>query len=75
MVLIGLMANNVAPARVGELVRAYLLGERESMSKSTALGTIAVDRAFDGLTLVAILGFVVALSGANAGVKLVGVLK
>ena len=73
VVLIGLMTNNVAPARVGELVRAYLLGERESMNKSTALGTIAVDRAFDGLTLVAILGIVTAFSGADAGVKSVGI--
>jgi uncharacterized protein (TIRG00374 family) len=73
VVLVGLMANNVAPARVGELVRAYLLGERESINKSTALGTIAVDRAFDGLTLVAILGCVTAISGGHAGVRLVGV--
>ena len=73
VVLIGLMTNNIAPARVGELVRAYLLGERESMNKSTALGTIAVDRAFDGLTLVAILGIVTAFSGANNDVKSVGV--
>jgi uncharacterized protein (TIRG00374 family) len=73
VVLIGLMANNIAPARIGELVRAYLLGERESISKSTALGTIAVDRAFDGLTLVAILGIVVAASGASAGVKTIGI--
>lgn len=73
VVLIGLMTNNIAPARVGELVRAYLLGERESMSKSTALGTIAVDRTFDGLTLVAMLGVVVAASGADAAVKGVGV--
>jgi uncharacterized protein (TIRG00374 family) len=73
IVLIGLMTNNVAPARVGELVRAYLLGEKESMSKSTALGTIAVDRAFDGLTLVAILGVAIALAGANTGVKSVGI--
>jgi len=73
VVLIGLMANNVAPARIGELVRAYLLGERESMSKSTALGTIAVDRAFDGLTLVIMLGIVVAISGADAAVQGVGV--
>ncbi len=72
VVLIGLMTNNVAPARVGELVRAYLLGERERMSKSTALGTIAVDRAFDGLTLVAILGIVIAFSGANSEVKSIG---
>lgn len=74
VVLIGLMTNNVAPLRVGELVRAYLVGERESMSKSTALGTIAVDRAFDGLTLVAMLGIVVALTGSNGGVKGVGIL-
>ena len=73
VVLIGLMTNNVAPARVGELVRAHLIGERESMNKSTALGTIAVDRAFDGLTLVAILGTVTLISGANPEVKGIGV--
>src|SRR5918996_426398 len=71
--IVGLMANNIAPARIGELVRAYLVGQRESISKSTALGTIAVDRAFDGLTLVAILGIVVAGSGASAGVKTIGI--
>ncbi len=73
VVLIGLMTNNVAPARVGELVRAHLVGERESMNKSTALGTIAVDRAFDGLTLVAILGTVTLVSGASPEVKGIGV--
>lgn len=74
VVLIGLMTNNVAPLRVGELVRAYLVGERESMSKSTALGTIAVDRAFDGLTLVAILAIAAVASGTNGGVKGVGIM-
>ncbi len=73
IVLIGLMANNVAPARVGELVRAYLLGEKLSMSKSTALGTIAVDRVFDGLTLVAILGIVTVFSGSNRAIQGVGI--
>jgi uncharacterized protein (TIRG00374 family) len=72
VVIIGLMTNNVAPARVGELVRAYLVGEREQISKSTALGTIAVDRALDGLTLVAILGIVAVASGANAELKSIG---
>src|SRR4029079_14372001 len=71
--LIGLMANNIAPARVGELVRAYLVGEREGMSKTTALGTIAVDRAFDGLTLVATLGICTAIAGGDARVKSLGV--
>jgi uncharacterized protein (TIRG00374 family) len=72
--LIGLMANNIAPARVGELVRAYLVGERENISKTTALGTIAVDRAFDGLTLVATLGICTAIAGGDARVKSLGVI-
>ncbi len=72
VVLIGLMANNVMPARVGELVRAYLVGERENVSKSAALGTIAVDRIFDGLTLVAILAGVTAFSGTDAKIRDIG---
>jgi uncharacterized protein (TIRG00374 family) len=73
VVIIGLMTNNVAPMRLGEFVRAYLVGERESMSKSTAFGTIAVDRAFDGLALVAILGAVTTLSHSDAGHQSLGV--
>ena len=72
VVLIGLMSNNVAPARIGELVRAYLVGQRESIDKSAAFGTIALDRLFDGLTLVAILGVMVVISGADTGVKSLG---
>jgi uncharacterized protein (TIRG00374 family) len=52
VVIIGFMANNLIPARVGELVRAYVLRERERVSMSASLGTIVVDRVFDGLTLV-----------------------
>lgn len=52
VVIIGLMVNNLVPARLGEIARAYLLGEREKASKAAALGTIAVDRLFDGLTLI-----------------------
>jgi len=59
VVIIGLMANNILPARAGELVRAYVLGEREKVSKASSLGTIAVDRLFDGLTLVPMLLIVI----------------
>jgi uncharacterized protein (TIRG00374 family) len=72
VVLIGLMSNNVAPARIGELVRAYLVGQREGIDKSAAFGTIALDRLYDGLTLVAILGVMVLISGADTGVKSLG---
>lgn len=65
VVIIGLMANNIVPARAGELVRAYVLGEREKVSKAASLGTIAVDRLFDGLTLIPMLLIVAAFVGSE----------
>lgn len=52
---IGLMVNNLLPARLGEFVRAYLIGERENISKSAALATIVIERIFDGLAILMIL--------------------
>ncbi|MDP2727257.1 MAG: lysylphosphatidylglycerol synthase transmembrane domain-containing protein [Dehalococcoidia bacterium] len=49
--VLGFMANNVLPLRIGELVRAYLLGEKESISKTSILATILVERVLDALTL------------------------
>ena len=51
VVAIGYMANNVLPIRLGELVRANFLGEKEGVSKASSLATIVVERALDGLTL------------------------
>jgi uncharacterized protein (TIRG00374 family) len=48
---VGLMANNVLPLRTGEVVRAYALSMRHPVTKSAALGTIAVERIFDGVTM------------------------
>lgn len=53
--IIGYMANNLLPARAGEVVRAYVLGDRERISKMGTFGTIAVERLFDGCTLVLML--------------------
>ena len=53
--IIGYMANNLLPARAGELVRAYVLGDREHLSKMGTFGTIAVERLFDGCVLVLML--------------------
>lgn len=52
---IGLMANNVLPARVGEFVRAYALGRREPVPTATAFGGLFVERMFDGFAHVGIL--------------------
>jgi uncharacterized protein (TIRG00374 family) len=53
VVVIGYMANNVLPARIGEFVRAYVLSWRQGVAKSATLATIAIERIFDGLTMVA----------------------
>ena len=54
IIAVGYMANNVLPLRTGEIVRSYVLGRRFGVRKTAALATIAVERLFDGLTL---LGF------------------
>jgi len=54
--MIGFMANNVLPMRLGELVRAYALGRSGGVSKSSAFATIVVERAFDLLAVLLFLG-------------------
>ena len=49
---IGYLANNVLPARLGELVRSHALGEGEGLSRTTVLGTIVVERILDTLIVV-----------------------
>jgi uncharacterized protein (TIRG00374 family) len=51
VVVIGYMGNNVYPARAGELIRAYVLRRRESISVSASLATIVIERVFDGLVM------------------------
>ena len=55
IVIIGFMANNILPARAGEFVRAYMLGVKESCSKSLALATVVMERILDGLVFVLLL--------------------
>jgi uncharacterized protein (TIRG00374 family) len=53
---IGMMANNVLPARAGELVRVFVLvRERKDVPWSAALASLAVDRVFDALCVVLLL--------------------
>jgi hypothetical protein len=52
--LVGYLANNVLPARLGELVRCHYLGDREGISRSATLGTVVVERVVDTVVLVGI---------------------
>lgn len=66
ILVVGNMANNLLPLRIGELVRAYLLGERHNLSKMASLGTGVVERIFDGLTLLVFLTATILFLGANS---------
>ncbi len=54
--MIGLMANNIFPARAGEILKAYILGKHSGVSKSACLATVVLERLWDGITLVAFIG-------------------
>jgi uncharacterized protein (TIRG00374 family) len=49
------MANNILPLRAGELVRSYTASRLAQIRFTTVLSSIAVERIFDGLTVVALL--------------------
>lgn len=48
---IGYFGNNVFPARLGELLRAYVLRRKEAVPISTSLAPIIIERVFDGLVM------------------------
>lgn len=54
-VALGFMANNLLPLRAGELIRSYTAARLTHARFSTVLSSIAVERIFDGLTVVALL--------------------
>jgi uncharacterized protein (TIRG00374 family) len=73
--LIGYLANNILPARLGELVRSHYAGEREGFSRATALGTVVVERIVDIAVVVAIASlaiFVLHIRGLVASAVLIG---
>jgi uncharacterized protein (TIRG00374 family) len=74
--LVGYLANNVLPARLGELVRSHYLGDREGLSRTTTLGTVVVERVVDFVVVVAIASaaiIVLSVRGIVASAVLVGI--
>lgn len=53
LVAIGYLANNILPARAGEVVRAVLLKDKQGVSISASLATVIVERVFDGVVMLA----------------------
>ncbi len=56
VVIMGYAANNVLPFRLGEVVRAYIMGSKNNISRITCLGSIATERIIDGIIILFLLG-------------------
>lgn len=52
--LIGYFGNNVLPLRLGELLRSYIVGKENQLSKSFVIGTVVLERLMDMLALVSL---------------------
>jgi uncharacterized protein (TIRG00374 family) len=73
--LVGYLANNILPARLGELVRSHYLGDREGISRASALGTVVVERVVDtavAVSIGALAIFVLHVRGVVASAVLIG---
>ena len=67
VVVVGYMANNLIPVRIGELMRAYYLTLREGVSTLATFGTVALERAADVIAL--LLLFAVAVAFGAIGLQ------
>ena len=52
--LIGYFGNNVLPLRLGELLRSYIVGKENHLSKSFVIGTVVLERLMDMLALISL---------------------
>jgi len=53
--IIGYMANNLLPARLGEFVRAYTLARKEQLETPAVFASLVIDRLFDGFSVLFLL--------------------
>ena len=72
-VAIGFMANNILPFRAGELVRLLAASRLAGARFSAVLSSVAVERIFDGLTVVALLSLSLLASDLPPDVAVGGV--
>ncbi|SVE09932.1 uncharacterized protein METZ01_LOCUS462786, partial [marine metagenome] len=52
--LIGYFGNNVLPLRLGELLRSYIVGKENHLSKSFVIGTVVLERLMDMIALISL---------------------
>jgi glycosyltransferase 2 family protein len=69
LTLVGLMGNNVLPARGGEILRIGLMGSRTTARRREILGSIVAERLLDAAVLVALFAVYtwIGVAGAPTG--------
>lgn len=70
---IGFMANNLLPARAGEVARVYAAGKLTRASYSASFASVAIERVFDGLSLATLMTIAVAAGGFDANSNIAGI--
>ena len=69
---IGMMVNNVVPARAGEIARAYALTREAPVPFATSIASLAVDRLFDVIVLLFLAATALLDPSLSTSVTLVG---
>lgn len=67
--IIGYMANNLFPARLGEFIRAWILAEREKLQVPAVFASLVIDRLFDGFSVMVMLAWVLLTLKLPAGME------
>jgi uncharacterized protein (TIRG00374 family) len=71
--MVGYTVSNLVPGRLGDfVVRPYLIGRLENVSKTAAFGTVVVERIFDALYVLAFfsLSVIVLAPGGSSAINL-----
>jgi uncharacterized protein (TIRG00374 family) len=72
--MIGFMANNILPFRLGEFVRPWVLSRREKLPNSMLLATIVVERVIDMITLLVLFGLALVLNPIREHTEAAGIM-
>jgi len=71
-IALGFMANNLLPLRAGELIRSYTAAKLTGARFTTVISSVAVERIFDGLTVVGLLTLALLNPGLPGSVTVAG---
>lgn len=70
---IGMMANNLLPARAGEIVRAFVLSRETPVPFSAGIASLVVDRVFDGVVVILLMVLAMFAAAFPSDIEIAGV--